>query len=256
MKNAVILNESDSLQVEGLQLEHWELAYFTRKSPTKIGQNEDSLCILPVAKNKLIVAVADGVGGNRSASEASGIAVDSMRAFATEKDKLRNNVLDAIEEANQRILNLCVGAGTTFVCATLEDNEVRPFNIGDSSVLLTGQRKKIRYKNTPHSPMGYAEEAGVDGSEVDDVFLLLNALGSRDLMIDVGPKVEMLSNDTLLLCSDGLTDNLEWENIIDIIRAGPLLESANKLETLASEAMNKDGMKPDDLSFVLIRSLV
>ena len=74
----------------------------------------------------------------------------------------------------------------------------------------------------------------------------------------VPSKTQVLAKkDTVLVASDGLFDNLHQQEIVDIIRSGPLSESAAQLSALARQRMiepqPEDPSKPDDLSLLLFR---
>jgi serine/threonine protein phosphatase PrpC len=78
------------------------------------------------------------------------------------------------------------------------------------------------------------------------------------MRIDVGLPVELARRDTLLLASDGLSDNLHMDEIVATVRKGPLRETTRQLARRALDRMEggKDGepSKPDDLTFVVFRS--
>jgi len=63
--------------------------------------------------------------------------------------------------------------------------------------------------------------------------------------------------DTVLLASDGLTDNVHNQEIIDMIRSGPLVAAMDSLTGLATRRMTTETVhqpsKPDDLSVILFR---
>ena len=73
----------------------------------------------------------------------------------------------------------------------------------------------------------------------------------------LGPALKVAPRDTLLLGTDGLFDNLRIEEIVDIVRAGPLARVVSRLasECRARMCAADDGQasKPDDLTFVLAR---
>lgn len=87
--------------------------------------------------------------------------------------------------------------------------------------------------------------------------MVSNLLGSADMKIEIGPLIRMAARDTLLLASDGLFDNLWFDEIVERIRKGPLEQSVAKLNSRALHRMQNDNDgqpgKPDDLSFVLYR---
>jgi serine/threonine protein phosphatase PrpC len=116
-------------------------------------------------------------------------------------------------------------------------------------------------QTTPHSPTGYAVEAGVlDESAAlhhEDRHVISNFVGMSGMHLEVGPSVPVGRRDTLLFASDGLADNLRLDEIVQRIRKGPLLAAARGLVTLARERMDrsegKSPSKPDDLTVVLFR---
>jgi serine/threonine protein phosphatase PrpC len=237
----------------------------SRRSPEKATANEDSAAVIPIGTTALVIAVADGVGGAPSGREASQIAVRALRAAlwdgALEPDRARHAILDALETANKEILEMGRGAATTIVIAEIVANQLRSYHVGDSEIISVGQRGRIKQRITPHSPTGFAVEAGLmDENEAvqhDQRHVLFNVIGAPDMRVEMGTAVEIALHDTVLLASDGLLDNLFADEIIEIIRVGPLSAAADKLMELAGKRMaSPDGSKPskpDDLTVVLYR---
>ena len=116
-------------------------------------------------------------------------------------------------------------------------------------------------QTTAHSPTGFAVEAGFldqrDALHHEERHLVSNFLGTSDMRIDMGTGVELRPRDTVLLASDGLTDNVHLDEIIERIRKGPLTEGARAVASLARHRMangaSKQPSKPDDLSLILFR---
>ena len=96
-----------------------------------------------------------------------------------------------------------------------------------------------------------------DALHHEERHLVSNFLGTNDMRIDMGSGVELRPRDTVLVASDGLTDNVHLDEIIERIRKGPLLDGARALTSLAHHRMaNGEGRqpsKPDDLSVLLFR---
>lgn len=138
---------------------------------------------------------------------------------------------------------------------------VRHYHVGDSIVLLTGQRGKIKMQSIPHSPVGYGVEAGLldetDAMHHEDRHVISNVIGSADMRIEVGSAIKIARRDTLLLASDGLSDNLHIPEIVECVRKGPLATVAAGLARQARERMEWEGdgepSKPDDLTFAIFR---
>lgn len=238
----------------------------SRRSPDKETPNEDAAAVIPVGLNALVVAVADGVGGAPSGREASKIAVETLLKRLTdnglEADRLRHAILDAVEAANAAILDMGRGAATTMVIAEIVSNQLRSYHVGDSELISVGQRGRVKQRIIPHSPTGFAVEAGLmdqdEAVQHDQRHVLFNVIGAPDMRVDMGTAVRIATHDTVLLASDGLLDNLFADEIIEIIRMGPLATAADRLMELAGQRMLvADGSKPskpDDLTIILYRS--
>lgn len=233
-------------------------------SPTKTTGNEDSAAVIPFGRDGLVLAVADGVGGGPGGQEASNVAVCTLHEIlsATEPspDNLRTAIVDALEEANRRVLELGRGAATTLVVGEVMSGQVRSYHVGDSELLSVGQRGRIKLRVTPHSPTGFAVEAGLldanEAVEHDARHLLFNVIGAADMRIEIGAPTRLDRLDTVLLSSDGLLDNLFIDEIVARIRAGKLPRAADRLAQLALERMlgSRSGpSKPDDFTVILYR---
>lgn len=242
-----------------------EMIAYTRRSPDKETENEDTVAVIPFGPEASILAVADGAGGLPAGKRASRTAVLSLIAsmqLALEKTmQLRNAILNGIEAANDAVLALANGSATTLTVVTIEGRSARAYQIGDSEALIVGQRGRIKLQTTPHSPTGLAVEAGfLDEREAlhhEERHLVSNLLGTSDMRIDISASLDLRPRDTIILASDGLTDNLHVDEIIERIRKGPLEKAADELIGLAIDRMAHPvaGVphKPDDLSLILYR---
>lgn len=237
----------------------------TSKDPRKETENEDTVAIIPYGPGGAVLVVADGAGGLPAGKRASLTAVTtlaaSMQAAMDKTMLLRTAILNGIEAANEAVLGLANGSATTMTVITIEGLIARSYQIGDSEALVVGQRGLIKLQTTAHSPTGFAVEAGfLDHREAlhhEDRHLVSNFLGTSDMRIDVGAGVELRPRDTVLVASDGLTDNVHLDEIVDHVRTGPLLESTRAVVGLAASRMagQRPGQpcKPDDLSLILFR---
>ncbi len=228
--------------------------------------NEDAAAIIPVGESHLVLVVADGVGGLGGARKASTLTVEAIRdALAGNEPPpergLRTAIMDGIESANQRVLTSGNGGASTLALAEIGPDYVRSYHVGDSILMLCGQRGRLKFLTTPHSPVGFAREAGLlDEEEAlnhEELNLIFNVIGSADMSIEVGSEQPMAPHDTLLLASDGLTDNLLQGEIIERVRKGPLDEALGKLTVLAQQRMQRHDpdkpSKPDDCTVLLFR---
>jgi PPM family protein phosphatase len=246
-------------------------AIFSTRSPHKSTPNEDVAAALQVSAGHGILAVADGLGGHAGGERASRLAVQTIQQtvhVATELsedpnqvDPLRPAILDGIEAANEKVRGLGTGAATTLVLVEIRDRVVRSYHVGDSAILLVGQRGKLKFQTIAHSPIGYAVEAGLidekDAIHHDQRHVISNVIGSPEMRIEIGPAIEMAARDTLVLASDGLLDNLLPAEIVELVRTGPLDNAVDQLVAVATERMNAPDRttpsKPDDLTVIAFR---
>jgi len=170
--------------------------------------------------------------------------------------ELRSAILHGIDDANRAVRALATGAATTLAAVEVHDNTIRPYHVGDSLILVTGQRGKLKLQTISHSPVGYALESGLldesQAMESDERHLVSNVVGSADMRIEIGPRLKLAPFDTLLLASDGLSDNLPAEDIVEGVRQGPLARRAAELMARCTARMVEGG-HPDDLTAILYR---
>ena len=240
------------------------LAY-TCRAPDKASENEDTVAVIPYGPAAAVLIVADGAGGLPAGKRASLTAVsslvDSMQHAMAETMLLRTAILNGIEAANTAVQGIGNGSATTLTVITIEGLIVRAYQVGDSEAIVVGQRGVVKLQTTPHSPTGFAVEAGfLDEKEAlhhEDRHLVSNFLGTPEMRIDVGGEVKLRPRDTILLASDGLMDNVHLDEIIERVRKGPLDSAAERVISLAHRRMAGVSAalpsKPDDLSLILYR---
>jgi serine/threonine protein phosphatase PrpC len=263
-KASLYLGDSD-FEIHSFEHPLGTLAIAIAACDGKPNGNEDSAGVVPVAEDCLVFMVADGVGGAATPRKASNTVLqtlrESLREVEDEDARVRTAILDGIETANRQLLDLGTGTATTLIVADMRDHQVRTFHVGDSVAWLVGQRGVIKFQTTPHSPVGFGVEAGLineeEALEHKDLHVISNVIGSSDMRVEIGSKTPMAALDTLLIASDGLFDNVLPDEIVEVIRTGPVSEGAAELCKLALERM--DGAdpdkpsKPDDFSAVLFR---
>ncbi len=264
-KLPIIYYERNSQEVDYHELEHGVIAVCSFRSPNKDTVNEDTAAIIPYGEDGLVLVVADGLGGIRCGEVAARKAVDTLndtlKKAAAQETMLRVAMIDAVEKANRAILGMGLGAATTFAALEISGKSVRPYHVGDSVIMAVGQRGKIKMQTVPHSPVGFAVEAGViderEAMHHEDRHIVSNVIGIPEMSLEVGSGRQLSPRDTVILASDGLLDNLHLAEILERIRTGPLEKAAEQLcmDCLQRMQMQKEGQphKPDDLTFILYR---
>lgn len=240
---------------------------YTRPSPRRRGDpNQDALGVFELGPQTGVLAVADGLGGCAYGERAARVALETL-AEELERTPLDHTLDDpvrrAIVEANARLLESQPGPATTVVVATVHAGVLRAYTVGDSELLVCGQRGKLKLRTVAHSPVGYAFDSG----ELDETSALLhherhylsNVVGMANMHISATPGLQLAARDTVVLASDGLFDNLYQAEIIDLVRAGEPLAKAERLVLETNQRMlavspgPEIPSKPDDLSFILFR---
>ncbi|MCK5941865.1 MAG: serine/threonine-protein phosphatase [Planctomycetes bacterium] len=253
--------------VEELELPVGRGAVVLRASPTR-GEGEpceDAAGVLGWRDGAVAMVVADGVGGIPGGADAARQVVTAVAAAwdgsASDGNELRATTMAAIEGANRALLERPGGAATTVLCALVAGGELRTCHAGDSELLVVGQRGRIKHRTVSHSPVGYAVEAGLldasEGMVHEDRHLLSNCVGMAGMRVEVASSIRLAPRDTVVLASDGLWDNLRLEEVVELVRKGPLIGAARQLAAACEARMQAAGDdrvgKPDDLSILLYR---
>ncbi len=241
------------------------LVAYTCRAPDKATDNEDSVAAISYGPDAVVLVVADGAGGLPGGRRASQTALrslqDSLNVAMAETMLLRTAILNGIDAANDAVLALGNGSATTLTVVTIEGRVARSYQIGDSEAIVVGQRGRIRGQTMAHSPTGFAVEAGMldqrDALHHEERHLVSNFIGTSDMRIDMGSGIRLNPLDTVLLASDGLTDNVHLHEITELIRKGPMVDAVGSMIGLAKRRMTVETMhqpsKPDDLSVILFR---
>lgn len=264
LRSPLVYSETTLARAEQYDLAAGTCLVYTARSPFKETANEDTLAVIPVNERSAVLMIADGLGGLPAGEVASRTAIASLRltlsATVADGASLREAILDGIERANSEIMALGTGCATTLAIVELHNGTMRSYHIGDSIIMLVGQRGRLKFQSVAHSPVGYAVKAGLldetDAVHHEERNIVSNVLGSLDMHIDIGPIIAIAPHDTLLLASDGLPDNLYVDEIVSRIKSGPLQHAANSLIEECGRRMGGQIATPshaDDLSFILYR---
>lgn len=212
----------------------------------------------PVGNLPNVFIVADGMGGHKAGDYASKCAVETMvqeirDSFEVNPEKILKR---AIEVANERIIKLASenedlsGMGTTVVAATCMGRFLRVANVGDSRLYVIGE--KITQITRDHSLVEeMVRMGGLDREDARthrDKNIITRAIGAADSGDIDFFNVELRQDEVVLMCSDGLTNMLEDEEIRMILNGQR--DIVEKAEELVKAANNNGGK--DNISVVLI----
>ncbi len=220
--------------------------------------NQDDYYIDPEGR---FFIVADGMGGHAGGQEASRLATKTVQSYlekAWETDEPSDVILEqALLEANQAILRdqrqhpERADMGTTIVVVTFRDEEVWCAHIGDSR-LYRLRGAKLEQITDDHTWVALAMKMGeIDPDQARTHpwrHVLAQCLGREDLrQIDIQP-VQVQPGDRLLLCSDGLTEELSDHVIASQLKSIRVCEKA----ALALVEAAKEHGGRDNITVVIV----
>lgn len=216
-------------------------------------RNEDSVLICENQTGEKLLVVADGMGGHKNGEVASNIAIsligDRFKQISSvgNKEDAINWIQSTVSEANVNIFKYVSenpeseGMGTTLVLAVLTPSFLLIGNIGDSSgyVYKSGKLHKITIDHTLVNLLVRSGELTLDeAKDHPRKNVLMKALGANT-------NVEMdifnvdLNVDGVFLCSDGLTNMLDDNQIAKVLAEKTNLDE--KLKKLVFKANNRGG---------------
>ena len=239
-----------------------EFAYIT--DPGKVrDHNEDSVIVVKNAAGEYLMAVADGMGGHNGGEIASSIAISHIGKRFTEissvgnKEDAINFIKDMVSECNLLINKHTeehpesVGMGTTIVLALITPAFLLFGNLGDSSgfVIKNGRLEKI---TSDHTLVNLLVKSGElteeEAKDHPNRNVLMKALGSLTTVemdiFDVETDI-----DGILLCSDGLTNMLEFDQIARVLNED--LTPEEKVKKLVVKSNNRGGTDNISIAYLI-----
>lgn len=212
----------------------------------------------PVGNLPNLFIVADGMGGHKAGDFASRCTVETICDLASRSFE-KNPVLilkKAIETANGSIRRKATedesyeGMGTTVVAASCLGKYLQIANVGDSRLYVIGE--EIRQITKDHSLVEEMIRIGsLDRKAArnhPDKNIITRAIGANDTIEIDFFSVELKPREKVLMCSDGLTNMLEDEEICRIVQSSGSIEGRAK--ELISAANDRGGR--DNISVILI----
>ncbi|MBE6724551.1 MAG: Stp1/IreP family PP2C-type Ser/Thr phosphatase [Ruminococcaceae bacterium] len=231
--------------------------------------NQDNFIIRKYAGDVLFAVVCDGMGGANGGDTASAVAVEVFREqldrserehpsfFGLSGDDILDILSVGVTEANREVFRMAngdpalTGMGTTLVGCVVEGDRVYAVNVGDSRMYAV-KGGEIEQVSHDHSLVQYLVDCGRMTPEEAKVSTMKNritrAVGTErtvgadffDLTVEIG--------DRLILCSDGLTNHVEPEEIRDITAGvsphdpASIQQAAENLIALANERGGTDNI--------------
>ncbi len=195
----------------------------------------------------VLMAVADGMGGEAGGEIASALAIEALKAFDPTQGGVdaafRSVFLAAHEEIEKRIEKerSLRGMGTTLTAVYVKDGEASFAHVGDSRLYLWRDGKLLQ-KTSDHTIPGMLVEMGRISPEEGRLHHMRNALqkclGCKGHKPDTG-MFELKAGDMILVCSDGLHGEVPHEVLEAVMTRGGELHRL--LEALIQAALDAGG---------------
>lgn len=215
--------------------------------------NEDALYC---DEKEGLAVVADGMGGYAAGEVASAITVDTVAELKPAADKL----VAALVESHNRIVAharenpASKGMGSAVVLAKLAPDKVSVCWAGDSRAYLFGRDKSLKAVSRDHSYVQWLLSQGQITEAQARVHpernLVTQCLGLQPPQPEL-TTVGWTSGDSLLLCSDGLTDELTNGRITEILSASA--DAGTAVDRLVDAALKAGGK--DNITVILAENL-
>lgn len=212
--------------------------------------NQDAYFAGKITDDSVFAVVCDGMGGANAGNVASELAVRHISEYVirsyrdgmdmTDTEKTLKN---AIVSANISLYDMAVnnaelaGMGTTAVAAFVKDGTAVIAHVGDSRIyLVNGEIKQL---TRDHSVVQSLIESGKITPEDAKVHprknVITRALGAEENVAVDSDCLNLSNGDTLLLCSDGLTNFLDDKDILKVFQNNDISAVAERLVEEANE---------------------
>lgn len=227
-------------------------------------QNQDAYHIEKLDRNTQLCVVCDGMGGAKSGNIASSLAVD---VFVQEVKRswtagMNNAEIDQMLSGAVKLANFTVydqsmqfedfdGMGTTLVAVLIRGKRATVVNVGDSRAYLVDQNG-IRQLTTDHSLVQMMVERGELTPEMARTYpgknFITRAIGTEPMVLSDIFHLELNKGDCLLLCSDGLSNMMDDQEILFEVVHG--VNKQYCCQRLLDIAKNRGA--PDNVTSILV----
>ena len=228
-------------------------------SKTDIGMvrevNQDYVFVTetPIGNLPNLLVVADGMGGHRAGEYASRLAVEVLKQEieGSTEDGPEATMRSAITRANERVLEAArqdaklSGMGTTLVVATVIERTLYFANVGDSRLYLLSD--DIKQLSKDHSLVQeMVRLGGINQEEAKshpDKNIITRAIGAKDELDIDFYEYRLKKNDMILMCTDGLSNMVEDEEMLHIVKCSrDVVEAVEQLIERAKDNGGNDNI--------------
>ena len=207
---------------------------FSKTDKGKVrADNQDAYFAGRISDSTVFAVVCDGMGGANAGSVASENAVRHISEYIIKSyrndmsaGELETLVRNAVISANIELYDMSVndpslsGMGTTAVIALVKEDVAVIANVGDSRIYLVNE--EIRQLTRDHSVVQSLVESGKITPEDAKVHprknVITRAVGAEENVTPDSAVIKLSDGDSLLLCTDGLSNYLDDGDILNIFK--------------------------------------
>jgi protein phosphatase len=210
-------------------------------------QNQDRFLVGEFPDGAILLAVADGAGGEAEGERAAEIVRESLTSFDPHSTDIAAQLVESMHAADQKIIEIVTGRpelkgmGTTMTAAFFREGTVHWAHVGDSRLYLFRGGKLVQITEDD-TMAGFLLTEGEITREEARVHqgrnMLFECIGCGEFEAKIGSLVTR-KGDLVLLTTDGLHDKIKEETMLAVLRTEA--ELRDKLEALVSAALEAGG---------------
>lgn len=218
--------------------------------------NEDRYLIKTMDDNALLLAVADGLGGDVSSDIAAEIAKGRLASlnkipmhreaeFLSEFAKDLDLLIYRRAETHPSLAYMA----TTLACAALKNDMIHWLNVGDSRIYILREKELMQITKDQTLAKAFIEDGELKPEDADEHYsqkILDQCLGYGTCEPETG-KIEIKQNDIIILATDGLYKMVEDELMLTILNSDNGLKQ--KIKELTDAAFSSGGQ--DNITIIL-----
>ena len=211
-------------------------------------------------RDSYLYAVCDGMGGENLGEVASMIAVETLADY--QSTDIQRTVKDYIKRANKYICdeiikNNGVRSGTTLALLYICDNKAVSYNVGDSRVYLL-RKGDLYLMSEDHTEaqqmvnMGLLDEEDAENHSSRNVLTQYLGIFPEEHIVEpyISQEIKIKKKDIFLLCSDGVTDMIDNDDIGEILTSKNT-DTVELAKQLAAAAQTHGGR--DNATVVVVK---
>ena len=221
-------------------------------------ENQDRYFIREFEDRTILLAVADGMGGEAGGGQAAQIAVEAFKDFNSNLATIEASFGAVFQVADQRIREeirkspRLEGMGTTLTSAYLKKGEIHWAHVGDSRLYLfrTGGLTQVTEDHTLVTRLVKEGTITKEEARVHPLQnILIHCLGCKPMIMSSG-QFKVQKGDLVLLCTDGLYHEVRDEEMVSILIKK--ISIKEKFEGLLQSALEAGGWDNITLAGVTI----